>query len=230
AESPPNASHHQCLPPRPQGADPAAPPSVLPPPLRPTHGPCGGAAARRRAAPPHLGRRRARHRHRQPRLQRRPAALLLRGARRRRPAALLRGARHRRRLRRGRGRGRRRLRRRGQGPRRQPRRRRDRQQAPQGPHRHLRPLHPQPARLLHQGHVRACPFSFSFSVFPVGSIDRSISCGDLRFGFRLRRDSEWDAAFNFTKDTSFLNNCMKQTNGKKSSHIHILRTFCMVAF
>ncbi|KAF7092128.1 hypothetical protein CFC21_094636 [Triticum aestivum] len=26
-------------------------------------------------------------------------------------------------------------------------------------------------------------------------------------------DSEWDAAFNFTKDTSFLNNCMKQTNG-----------------
>uniref|UniRef100_A0ACD5YYJ8 Uncharacterized protein n=1 Tax=Avena sativa TaxID=4498 RepID=A0ACD5YYJ8_AVESA len=26
-------------------------------------------------------------------------------------------------------------------------------------------------------------------------------------------DSEWDAAFNFTKDTTFLNNCMKQTNG-----------------
>ncbi|KAM0867018.1 hypothetical protein ACQ4PT_042270 [Festuca glaucescens] len=26
-------------------------------------------------------------------------------------------------------------------------------------------------------------------------------------------DSEWDAAFNFTKDTSFLNSCMKQTNG-----------------
>ncbi|KAK1621024.1 hypothetical protein QYE76_026541 [Lolium multiflorum] len=26
-------------------------------------------------------------------------------------------------------------------------------------------------------------------------------------------DSEWDQAFNFTKDTSFLNTCMKQTNG-----------------